>query len=73
MRPFRVVHSYGSIVVELERPKIIDLLPDRQRDTIIPGYGGISRPYNLPRLWARMWRGGGYSQDAFTSGHRTAL
>jgi transposase len=28
-------HSYGSIVVDLERRQVIDLLPDRQRDTVI--------------------------------------
>jgi transposase len=28
-------HSYGSIVVDLERREVIDLLPDRQRDTVI--------------------------------------
>ena len=28
-------HSYGSIVVDLERRKVIDILPDRQRDTIM--------------------------------------
>ena len=28
-------HSYGSIVVDLERRTVIDILPDRQRDTII--------------------------------------
>ncbi len=28
-------HSYGSIVVDLERRKVIDILPDRQRGTIV--------------------------------------
>lgn len=28
-------HSYGSIVVDLERRAVIDILPDRQRDTVI--------------------------------------
>jgi transposase len=28
-------HSYGSIVVDLERRQVIDLLPDRQRETVI--------------------------------------
>ena len=28
-------HSYGSIVVDLERGQVIDLLPDRQRETVI--------------------------------------
>ncbi len=28
-------HSYGSIVVDLERRTVIDILPDRQRDTIM--------------------------------------
>jgi len=28
-------HSYGSIVVDLERHQVIDLLPDRQRETVI--------------------------------------
>ncbi|MEZ0135673.1 MULTISPECIES: ISL3 family transposase [Novosphingobium] len=28
-------HSYGSIVVDLERRQVIDLLPDRRRDTVI--------------------------------------
>jgi len=28
-------HSYGSIVVDLERRTIIDILPDRQRDTVM--------------------------------------
>lgn len=28
-------HSYGSIVVDLERRQVIDLLPDRQRDTVV--------------------------------------
>jgi transposase len=27
-------HSYGRIVVDLERRQVIDLLPDRQRDTV---------------------------------------
>ena len=29
-------HSYGGIVVDLERRTVIDILPDRQRDTILP-------------------------------------
>lgn len=28
-------HSYGSIVVDLERRTVIDILPDRQRDTVM--------------------------------------
>lgn len=28
-------HSYGSTVVDIERREVIDLLPDRQRDTVI--------------------------------------
>lgn len=28
-------HSYGSIVVDLEQRKVIDILPDRQRETIV--------------------------------------
>lgn len=28
-------HSYGSIVVDLECREVIDLRPDRQRDTVI--------------------------------------
>ena len=28
-------HSYGSIVVDLERHTVIDILPDRQRDTVM--------------------------------------
>jgi transposase len=32
---WRRVHSYGSIVVDLERHQVIDLLPDRQRETVI--------------------------------------
>jgi len=28
-------HEYGSIVVDLERRQVIDLLPDRQRETVI--------------------------------------
>lgn len=28
-------HSYGSIVVDLERRQVIDLLPDRQRETVV--------------------------------------
>ena len=32
---WRCGHSYGSIVVDLERRRVIDLLPDRQRETVI--------------------------------------
>ena len=28
-------HSYGSIIVDLERRQVIDLLPDRQRETVV--------------------------------------
>jgi len=28
-------HNYGSIVVDLERRQVIDLLPDRQRETVV--------------------------------------
>ncbi|WP_079730977.1 MULTISPECIES: ISL3 family transposase [Novosphingobium] len=28
-------HDYGSIIVDLERRQVIDLLPDRQRETVI--------------------------------------
>lgn len=28
-------HSYGSIVVDLERRQVIDLLPDRRRETVV--------------------------------------
>ena len=28
-------HSYGSIMVDLERRTVIDILPDRQRDTVV--------------------------------------
>lgn len=36
-------HSYGSIVVDLERRTVIDLLPDRQRDTIMAWLGKNSQ------------------------------
>lgn len=45
----RKVHSYGSIVIDLERSVVIDLLPDRSAETVAqwlkehPGIEIISR------------------------------
>ena len=39
-------HSYGSIVVDLERHTVIDILPDRQRDTAM----GLRPRRRRPRL-----------------------
>jgi transposase len=56
---FRRNHRYGSIVCDLERRRIVTLLPDRERATIEawlaghPGIGVVSRD-----------RGGGYGEAA---------
>jgi transposase len=53
-------HSYGSIVVDLERRTVIDILPDRQRDTVMAWLKGEpAGSDHLPGSRTGLWRRGG--------------
>jgi len=56
---FRRGHRYGSILVDLERHRVVDLLPDRKPETVI----GWFKQYGRPEIISRD-RGGGYAEAA---------
>lgn len=59
---FRRNHRYGTIVCDLERRRIVTLLPDREVATSaawLANHPEIKIP--VARPWRRLWRGGGAS------------
>ena len=56
---FRRGHRYGSILVDLERRRVVDLLPDRKPETVIAWLEQHGRPEIISRD-----RGGGYAEAA---------
>ncbi|SRR5712692_4089447 len=56
---FRRGHRYGTILVDLERRRVIDLLPDRKPETVIAWLEQHGRPEIVSRD-----RGGGYAEAA---------
>src|SRR5437588_5352455 len=56
---FRRGHRYGSILVDLERHRVVDLLPDRKPETVIAWLEQHGKPKIISRD-----RGGGYAEAA---------
>jgi transposase len=56
---FRRGHRYGTILVDLERRRVVDLLPDRKPETVIAWL----EQHGSPEIVSRD-RGGGYAEAA---------
>lgn len=56
---FRRGHRYGTILVDLERHRVVDLLPDRKPETVVAWLQQADRPEVVSRD-----RGGGYAEAA---------